>query len=69
MNERLQVNLLIPGAQLPPHERFIIAVVNDGQEEFRYKFGRNTSLKLVNEQIPKLYMDEMFDRNIRAKAA
>jgi hypothetical protein len=62
MNNRLQVRLY-------RERRQIIAVVNDGVEEFRYRFGGGQSIKRINEQIPVLYMDEQFERKIRAKVA
>jgi hypothetical protein len=62
MNDRLDVRLYREGRQ-------IIAVVNDGVGEFRYRFGGCQSVKHINTQIPILYMDAQFDRQIRAKVA
>lgn len=59
--------LLVPGKDLAPSERYIIAKVSDGNETFTYKFGRNQSLTHVWQQLPKLYMDERFERKIRER--
>lgn len=58
--DKLDVKLLIPGKDLPPGERFIIAEVFDGVERVQYRFGRNQSLKHVWEMVPRIYADSKF---------
>ncbi|MGD6775234.1 hypothetical protein [Sutcliffiella horikoshii] len=60
--ERLQVFLSIPGRNLPPSEKFIIAKVNNGKQTHTFKFGRNCSIRHINEQIPKLVADLDFEQ-------
>ena len=62
MLDRLQVEYSKEG-------RFVVATVFDGQETFRYTFGESNSVRHINSQIPKLYMDEQWDRRMKAKFA
>ena len=55
--ERLKVILSIPGRDLPPSDKFIIAKVNNGKQTQTFKFGRNCSIRHINAQIPKLVAD------------
>jgi hypothetical protein len=47
---------------------FIVANVTYDGEEFQYKFGRGQSARHISETLPKLVMDELFMRRVRARA-
>jgi len=47
--------------------RHIIAHVFDGNQKFDFRFGRNCSIKLINEQIPKLVADSYFDQRLKER--
>jgi hypothetical protein len=54
--------------KLALENRFIVAHVTYEGENFNYKFGRGQSVRHISETLPKLVMDELFDRRIRARA-
>lgn len=45
----------------------IIAHVLDGTNKHVFRFGRGCSMKLINEQIPKLVADYYFDQRIKER--
>jgi hypothetical protein len=55
-------------AKLIYENRFIVAHVNYEGEEFQYRFGRGQSARHISETLPKLVMDELFMRRVRARA-
>jgi hypothetical protein len=55
-------------AKLVYENRFIVAHVNYEGEDFQYKFGRGQSVRHITATLPKLVMDELFIRRIRARA-
>jgi hypothetical protein len=67
MLDRLEVKLIIPGKELPPNERHIVAVVNDGVETVQYRFGRHQSLQHIWEMVPRMYMDSKFEPKRKQK--
>jgi hypothetical protein len=56
-------------AKLVYENRFIVAHVQFEGENFEYKFGRSQSVSHISKTLPKLVMDELFMRRIRAKVA
>jgi hypothetical protein len=56
----VQVNLAL-------EDRMIVAYVSYDGEEFQYKFGRGQSVRHISETLPKLVMDELFMRRVRAR--
>lgn len=55
-------------AKLVLENRFIVAYVTYEGQEFKYRFGRGQSVSHISATLPKLVMDELFDRRIRARA-
>jgi hypothetical protein len=53
--------------KLALENRFIVAYVNYEGEYFKYKFGRGQSVSHISQTLPKLVMDELFMRRVRAK--
>jgi hypothetical protein len=51
---------------LARENRLIVAHVTYEGEEFIYKFGRGQSVRHISETLPKLVMDELFMRRVRA---
>lgn len=53
--EKLQVEYILPTDDQPPGERFIKAIVTDGEHTQTIKFGRHTPMKTVVSQIPIIF--------------
>ncbi|WP_019241348.1 MULTISPECIES: hypothetical protein [Bacillus] len=56
MTDKLQVKYFRKG-------KLIEAQVFDGETERSFYFGGNYSLSHIHSQIPRLYMDERFERS------
>lgn len=60
--------LCIPGDNMPPDERNILARVEDNGKIMYFQFGRDTSKKVIMERIPIL-VGEYYWKNRRRKGA
>jgi hypothetical protein len=54
--------------KLARENRMIVAYVQFEGEDFQFTFGRGQSVSHISATIPKLVMDILFDRRIRARA-
>jgi hypothetical protein len=53
--DKLQVEYILPTDDQLPGERFIKAIVSDGEHMQTIKFGRHTPMKTVISQIPIIF--------------